>query len=113
MTHSKFFGTHEITKAIDAIAEEGADLKQKSMASALFRRYQRGAEGDSTPRARGRLTGSVPKGRPLNAEDAEKLILFEKLFFLVDNDSNGYLTRPQTFGLLSFIAVDTSYSQID
>jgi hypothetical protein len=113
VTHSKFFGTHEITKAIDAIAEEGADLKQKSMASALFRRYQRGAEGDSTPRARGRLTGSVPKGRPLNAEDAEKLILFEKLFFLVDNDSNGYLTRPQTFGLLSFIAVDTSYSQID
>ena len=105
---SKYFGSHEITEAIDTIEEEGRELKQKSMASVLFRRYQHEASGAS-----GQLSGSVRCGKPLGAEDAERFVFYEKLFLLVDNDSNGYLSKSQTQGLLSFIAVDTSRSKVD
>lgn len=47
------------------------------------------------------------------AHRAQRLVFYENLFFMVDHDSNGYLTKDQTFGLLSFIAIETSRANLE
>jgi len=44
--------------------------------------------------------------RPLTPADHHKFVFFEKLFFIIDSDSNGYVLLEEMERLLSFLAVE-------
>jgi len=50
--------------------------------------------------------GWLRPSRELHRGDALRLIFFEKLFFTIDNDSNGFVTEQQLDRLFSFLAYD-------
>ena len=52
--------------------------------------------------------GLLTSVRPLTTADGYRLVFFERLFFLVDSDSNGYVTLQEMDRLLSFLALESS-----
>jgi len=53
-----------------------------------------------------RIGGGLDPDKPLDAEDAKRLVFFEKLFFQVDTNSTGYLRFDELENLLTFICMD-------
>ena len=50
--------------------------------------------------------GMMVQQRPLTTADFMKFVFFEKLFYLIDNDSNGYVTLIEMDKLLQFLALE-------
>ena len=47
----------------------------------------------------------------LTPEDAERLIFFERIFFELDDDGNGFITSEEVASLLAFTALDMSAAE--
>ena len=50
--------------------------------------------------------GMMVQQRPLTTADFMKFVFFEKLFYLIDHDSNGYVTLIEMDKLLQFLALE-------
>lgn len=53
------------------------------------------------------ISGRLRQRRPLTSMDGMRIVFFEKLFFQVDSDSNGYLLMHDMDRLLQFLSHDT------
>jgi len=94
---SHYFGSAKITPEIDKLR-----IAKRSMAGEYFRNHQ------AKLQRRRSLSGALPPERFLGFDDAERLVMFERIFFLVDSDSNGYMTEAQVLQLMSYLAMDLS-----
>jgi len=102
---------YEITPGLDSVISDRA--VRSSMAKVLFRKLQRVAEKRSGCDGEDALTACIDLNKPLGIAEAERLVYFEKLFFIADNNSNGYLQKEECLKLLSYLDFGTSPQQLE